>query len=107
MKIALIDFLSIHSKNLFSSNQKMLAKRIFELMSLPLRITFEERDYTYTILTKLITKETREIKISLNNEELTLFKNDKNEWDARERTVIDDAGLIKAIGRNVALRHRL
>lgn len=76
-------------------------------MSLPLRITFDGKDYTYTILTKLINKDTSEIKIRLNDEELTLFKNQKNEWDALERTISDELGLIKAIARNVALRYRL
>jgi len=76
-------------------------------MSLPLRITFEGEDYTYTILTRMITKETTEIKISLNDQELTLVRNQKGEWDALERTISDEPGLIKAIARNVALRYRL
>lgn len=76
-------------------------------MSLPLRITFDGKDYTYTMLTKLINKDTSEIKIRLHDEELTLFKNQKNEWDALERTISDQPGLIKAIARNVALRYRL
>lgn len=76
-------------------------------MSLPLRITFDGKDYTYTMLTKLINKDISEIKIRLNDEELTLFKNQKNEWDALERTITDHPGLIKAIARNVALRYRL
>lgn len=76
-------------------------------MSLPLRITFEGMDYIYTILTKLISKETNEIKISLKEEEFTLYKNQKGEWDALERTISDEPGLIKAIARNIALRYRL
>lgn len=76
-------------------------------MSLPLRITFEGKDYSYTILTKLIDKHPIEIKIKLDNEELTLFKNQKDEWDVLERTISDEPGLIKAIARNVALRYRL
>lgn len=76
-------------------------------MSLPLRITFEGMDYIYTILTKLISKETNEIKISLKGEEFTLYKNQKGEWDALERTISDEPGLIKAIARNIALRYRL
>jgi hypothetical protein len=76
-------------------------------MSLPLRITFDGKDYTYTILTKLINKDTSEIKIRLNDEELTLFKNQKNEWDALERTISEEPGLIKAIARNLVLRYRL
>lgn len=76
-------------------------------MSLPLRITFEGEDYTYTILTKKIDKDTSEIKISLNNEELTIARNASGEWDALERTIVDSSGLLRAIARNVALRYRL
>jgi len=76
-------------------------------MSLPLRTTFEGEDYTYTILTKMINKETKEIKISLNGEELTIAPNARGEWDAMERTVSDRPGLLKSIARNVSLRYRL
>jgi len=76
-------------------------------MSLPLRITFEGEDYTYTILTKKIDKDTSEIKINLNGEELTICCNASGEWDALERTITDSHGLLKAIARNVALRYRL
>lgn len=76
-------------------------------MSLPLRITFDGKDYTYIILTRLINRDTSEIKIRLGDEKLTLFKNHRNEWDALERTISDEPSLIKAIGRNVTLRYRL
>ena len=76
-------------------------------MSLPLRITFEGEDYTYLILTRMIAKDTTEIKISLNDEEFNIARNLKGEWDARERTISHPPGLIKAIARNVALRYRL
>ncbi|MEQ7801866.1 hypothetical protein ABDJ41_18870 [Pedobacter sp. ASV1-7] len=76
-------------------------------MSLPLRITYRGKDYTYTILTKLISKDTKEIKISLNNEELTLVQNQKKEWQIIERTIADEGGLIEAIARTVSLRYRL
>ncbi|RZM18512.1 MAG: hypothetical protein EOO88_40520 [Pedobacter sp.] len=76
-------------------------------MSLPLRITFEGEDYTYTILTRQIDRDTSEIRISLNGEELTISRNSAGEWDALERTITDPQGLLKAIARNVALRYRL
>ena len=76
-------------------------------MSLPLRITFDGNDYTYTILTKNIGKDTNSIHISINGEELTISRNTHGEWDVMERTVIDDHGLSKAIARSVALRYRL
>jgi len=71
-----------------------------------MRITFENKDYSYTVLTKIINNETTEIKISLESEELTLVQNQNKEWDALERTVGDDHGLIKSIAKNIALRYR-
>jgi hypothetical protein len=77
------------------------------MMSLPLRMTYEGKDYTYTILTKIINKDSTEIRILLENEEVTIAKNSKGEWDMQERTISDHAGLIKSIARAVALRYRL
>lgn len=76
-------------------------------MSLPLRINFDEKDYTYTIITKGITKETTVIQISLDGIEYQLACNSKGEWDAVDATVSDHPGLLKAIGRNIKLRYRL
>ena len=76
-------------------------------MSLPLRITFGERDYTYTVLTRGINKQTESIKISLNEEEFTLVRNQNHEWSALEETIGDHPGLLRAIARNIALRYRL
>lgn len=76
-------------------------------MSLPMRITFENQDYTYSVLTKVLNKDTKEIKIILAGEELTLARNEKREWDALKRTIGDNEGLIKAIVQNVVLRYRL
>lgn len=76
-------------------------------MSLPLRITFKGQDYSYTILTKKIERNTTEIKIELNGEELTICRNSLGEWDILERTIDDEHGLLKEIARNVALRYRL
>lgn len=75
-------------------------------MSLPLRITFEEKDYTYIVLTKSITRETNSIQISLNNEEFSFVRNLKGDWDADDSTVGDHLGLLKAIARNIKLRYR-
>jgi hypothetical protein len=72
-----------------------------------MRITFENEDYTYSVLTRNIDKDTKEVKISLQGEELTLIQSSTKEWDCLERTVGDNHGLIKAIGKNIALRYRL
>lgn len=76
-------------------------------MSLPLRITFEEKDYTYIVLTKSISKDTNSILIGLNEEQYGLSRNLKGDWDVTDATVGDHLGLLKAIGRNIKLRYRL
>ncbi|SDJ47608.1 hypothetical protein SAMN04487898_10331 [Pedobacter sp. ok626] len=76
-------------------------------MSLPLRINFDEKDYTYIIVTKGITKETNAIQISLEGKEYQLACNSKGDWEAVDATVSDHPGLLKAIGRNIKLRYRL
>jgi len=76
-------------------------------MNLPLRINFDEKDYTYMIITKGITKETNAIHINLNGMDYQLVCNEKGEWDAVDATVSDHPGLLKAIGRNIKLRYRL
>jgi hypothetical protein len=76
-------------------------------MNLPLRINFDEKDYTYMIITKGITKETNSIHITLNGMDYQLVCNAKGEWDAVDATVSDHPGLLKAIGRNIKLRYRL
>lgn len=76
-------------------------------MSLPLRIHFDEKDYTYIILTKGINKETSTIHIQLNGVEYQLVCNAKGDWDVVDATVCDHPGLLKEIGRNIKLRYRL
>ena len=76
-------------------------------MSLPLRITFHGKDYTYTVLTKKIENHTTEIKIEFNGEEMTVARNISGEWDIMERTIVDEPELLKAIARSLALRYRL
>jgi len=87
------------------SNSKPNA--IFAAMSLPLRITFEGQDYTYTMLTKKIDRDTAQFKIELNGDELTIARWAAGSWEVLETTVSDQHGLFKAIARNVALRYRL
>jgi len=76
-------------------------------MNLKMRITFDEKDYTYVVLTKGITKQTTAIRISFNDMEYQLASNSKGEWDAVDATVNDHPELLKAIGRNIKLRYRL
>ncbi|WP_222537084.1 hypothetical protein [Pedobacter polysacchareus] len=76
-------------------------------MSLPMRTNFDEKDYTYIIITKGITKETSEIQINLDGMEYQLVCNVKGDWDVVDATIKDHPGLFKAIGRNIKLRYRL
>ncbi|MET3981497.1 MULTISPECIES: hypothetical protein [unclassified Mucilaginibacter] len=76
-------------------------------MSLPLRITFEKKDYTYIVLTRKIDKHTETIKIDFLGEEFTLVRNQRNEWYVFENSIGDPPGLLQAIAKNVALRYRL
>ncbi|WEK20392.1 MAG: hypothetical protein P0Y49_04475 [Candidatus Pedobacter colombiensis] len=76
-------------------------------MYLPMRIIFNEKDCTYLIITKGITKETSAIHIKLNDTEYQLLCNAKGDWDAVDATVSDHSGLLKAIGRNIKLRYQL
>ncbi|HKG06108.1 MAG TPA: hypothetical protein VKB19_06620 [Pedobacter sp.] len=76
-------------------------------MSLPLRITFEEDDYTIFVLTKSIDKQTKLIRISFDGKEYELAPNARGEWNATDAAIHDQPGLLKAIARNVALRYRL
>ncbi|MFC4197474.1 hypothetical protein ACFOUY_12280 [Pedobacter jamesrossensis] len=72
-----------------------------------MRITYQEIDHSYKVMTKVINEHTQEIKINLDGEELTLKQNEKREWDVIEQTVGDELGLIKAVIRSVILRYRL
>lgn len=76
-------------------------------MSLPLRITLNGKDYTYTVLTKKIEQHTTEIKIEFNGEELTVARSITGDWDIMERTIVDEPELLRTIARSLALRYRL
>lgn len=76
-------------------------------MNLQMRITFDEKDYTYIVLTKGITRETNTIRINLKDMEYQLVCNLKGDWDVVDATVNDHPELLKAIGRNIKLRYRL
>lgn len=82
-------------------------QRYICIMSLPMRINFDEKDFTYVIITKGITKETTAIQINLEGMEYQLVCNVKGDWDVVDATINDQPGLLKAIGRNIKLRYRL
>jgi len=76
-------------------------------MGMPLRITFNDRDYSFQVTTtQPITKDTIEIPIVVNGESLTLIKGVKG-WSSKNVSEELDANLIQAIGRAIELRLRL
>jgi hypothetical protein len=76
-------------------------------MGLPLRITFNDKDYVYQIVnSNLINQNTTELELLLNGEKLLLVK-DKSVWIQKEGDQQLDPNLIQALGRSVSLRLRM
>ncbi|MEJ2884577.1 hypothetical protein [Pedobacter sp. GR22-6] len=75
-------------------------------MSLPLRIHFEQKDYSYTILTKPITRDMLAIRIELDGEEYEFTKAPDKYWRS-DPTISGRAELLAAIARNLSLRFRI
>jgi hypothetical protein len=77
-------------------------------MGLPLRITFNDRDYVYQIIdSKLIDQHTTELRLLLNGEKVDLVKNEKRVWVQKDDNSSIDPELIQALGRSVSLRLRM
>ncbi|TSD64705.1 hypothetical protein FFF34_012440 [Inquilinus sp. KBS0705] len=76
-------------------------------MGLPLRITFDDKDYVYQIVnSNLINQNTTELDLLLNGEKLQLVK-DKTKWVQKDGLQTFDPELIQALGRSVSLRLRM
>ncbi|MEJ2880984.1 hypothetical protein [Pedobacter sp. GR22-6] len=75
-------------------------------MSLPLRITFEQKDYTYTVLTRSITRDTTLIRIEMEGEEYELTRGNDGYWRS-DATISERVDLLAAIARNLSLRYRI
>jgi hypothetical protein len=77
-------------------------------MGLPLRITFNDKDYVYQILnSRLINQNTTELEILMNGEKVELMKDDKKVWIQKDGNKSIDPELIEALGRSVSLRLRM
>jgi hypothetical protein len=77
-------------------------------MGLPLRITFNDKDYIYQILnSNLINKNTTQLEIMFNGEKLELLMDDKKVWIQNDNNPRLDPELIQALGRSVSLRLRM
>jgi hypothetical protein len=77
-------------------------------MGLPLRITFNDKDYVYQINNShLINQTTVELELLLNGEKVSLIKDAKQVWVQKDGLVTLDPGLVQALGRSVSLRLRM
>jgi hypothetical protein len=77
-------------------------------MGLPMRITFDDKDYTYQILnTNQINKHTTELELVFNGEKLELQLDEKKNWVQKNADIPVDPELVKALGRSVSLRLRM
>ena len=77
-------------------------------MGLPLRITFNDKDYVYQIIdSKLIDQHTTELQLLLNGEKVELVKNEKRVWVQKDDETQIDPELVQALGRSVSLRLRM
>jgi len=77
-------------------------------MGLPLRITFNDKDYIYQILdSKLINQYTTELDILLNGDKVELIKDERRVWIQKSGAEPLDPELVEALGRSVSLRMRM
>jgi hypothetical protein len=77
-------------------------------MALPMRITFDDKDYIYQILnTNLINKDTTELELIFNGEKLELVMDDRKTWVQKDQSNSIDPNLVQALGRSVSLRLRM
>jgi hypothetical protein len=77
-------------------------------MALPMRITFDDKDYIYQILnTNLINKDTTQLELIFNGEKLELVMDNRKTWVQKDTTMRLDPALVQALGRSVSLRLRM
>jgi hypothetical protein len=77
-------------------------------MGLPLRITFNDKDYLYQIVdSNLINKNTTELHLVLDGEDVALVKDEKSVWVQKDNSTSLDPELVEALGRSVSLRLRM
>ncbi|WP_207532316.1 hypothetical protein [Desertivirga arenae] len=75
-------------------------------MARVLRITINNTDYNFSLLNKEpITKNTTEIPIHINSQNITLVKA-SNSWQAKDPNHQIDKNILESIGRAIGLRYR-
>jgi hypothetical protein len=84
-----------------------LQTRRYRDMGLPLRITFNDKDYIYQIVnSNLINQNTTELELLVNGEKLQLIR-EKTVWIQKGGDQTLDPNFIQALGRSVSLRLRM
>ncbi|MFD2160784.1 hypothetical protein ACFSJU_00120 [Paradesertivirga mongoliensis] len=77
-------------------------------MALPMRITYNDKDYVYHINnSSAINKSTTELQIVLNGETIDMVKDERKVWVQKGGTQAIDPEFIQALGRSVSLRFRM
>jgi hypothetical protein len=77
-------------------------------MGLPMRITYNEKDYVYYINnSSSINKSTTQLQIVLNGETIDLVKDERKVWVQSGGTSNFDPEFVQALGRSVSLRFRM
>jgi hypothetical protein len=77
-------------------------------MGLPMRITYKDTDYIYEILnSSAINKETTELHINFDGQDIVLIKDEKNVWVQHGGEFKVEPDLAQALGRSVSLRFRM
>jgi hypothetical protein len=77
-------------------------------MALPMRITYNDKDYVYYINnSSSINKTTTELQIVLDDNTIDLVKDDRKVWVQKNGEPALDPEFIQALGRSVSLRFRM
>ena len=77
-------------------------------MGLPMRITYNDKDYVYHINnSSSIDKSTSELQVVINGETIDLIKDERKVWVQKGGTNSYDPEFIQALGRSVSLRFRM
>jgi len=77
-------------------------------MGLKMRITYKETDFVYEIVDgAAINKDTTELKVVLNDQQITLLKDVNNVWVQQEGEITIEPDFAQALGRSISLRYRM
>ena len=98
---------SKEKKGAIYSLEQLMMKSVDRKMALPMRITYNDKDYVYYINnSSAINKATTELQIVLNGETIDLEKDDRKVWIQKGGPSLDPE-FVQALGRSVSLRFRM